>query len=156
MSSMHSTQVNGEPAQKKALTVQATKSGRKVSKIMRGMVGVAIEGVTLDKGTQRAMDDVNAVLAQLKNTTSEHIAFIRDTARLKKITVRIKRGQRISILSLTMDRLADTSSLWTQCTELIQQRRELRRAVQTQQRQLVEVAGQARTLIQMHSAVSRR
>ncbi len=90
MSSMVLTQVYLEPAQKKALTSQAKKSGRKVSEIMRDAVDAAIAGVTLDEihmldmGTQRAQDDIGAMLLQLKENTSEHTAFMREIAKLQK------------------------------------------------------------------------
>jgi hypothetical protein len=90
MSSMVLTQVYLEPAQKQALTSQAKKSGRKVSEIMRDAVDSAIAGVTLvdlkmlDEGTKRAQGDINAMLAQLKDNTSEHTAFMREIAKLQK------------------------------------------------------------------------
>lgn len=90
MGSMVLTQVYLEPAQKLALTSQAKKSGRKVSEIMRDAVDAAIAGVTLediqmlDMGTQRAQSDIGAMLAQLKENTSEHAAFMREMAKLQK------------------------------------------------------------------------
>lgn len=90
MSSMVLTQVYLEPAQKQALTVQAKKSGRKVSEIMRDAVDAAIAGVTLeeiqtlDMGTQRAQDDISAMLGQLKENTTEHTAFMKEIAKLQK------------------------------------------------------------------------
>jgi hypothetical protein len=90
MSSMVLTQVYLEPAQKQALTSQAKKTGRKVSEIMRDAVDSALAGVTLvdlkmlDEGTKRAQGDINAMLAQLKDNTSEHTAFMREIAKLQK------------------------------------------------------------------------
>jgi hypothetical protein len=84
------TQVYLEPAQKQALTSQAKKTGRKVSEIMRDAVDSALAGVTLvdlkmlDEGTKRAQGDINAMLAQLKDNTSEHTAFMREIAKLQK------------------------------------------------------------------------
>ena len=99
MSSMVLTQVYLEPAQKQALTVQAKKSGRKVSEIMRDAVDAAIAGVTLDDlkmldvGTKRAQDDINAMLAQLKDNTSEHTAFMRDIAKLQKAAAALEKKE---------------------------------------------------------------
>ena len=90
MSSMVLTQVYLEPSQKQALTIQAQKSGRKVSEIMRDAVDAAIAGVTLediqtlDMGTQRAQSDIHAMLADLKTNTSEHTAFMREIVQLQK------------------------------------------------------------------------
>ena len=94
MSSMVLTQVYLEPAQKQALTIQAKKSGRKVSEIMRDAVDAAIAGVTLeeiqtlDMGTQRAQSDINAMLADLKGNTAEHTAFMREIAKLQKASAK--------------------------------------------------------------------
>ncbi len=62
----------------------------------------------------------------------------------------------MSVLTDVMDRLTDISSLRTQVTELIQQQREMRSIMLTQQRELAEVRGQLKALIQMQSAVSRK
>jgi hypothetical protein len=62
----------------------------------------------------------------------------------------------MSVLTDVMDRLTDISSLRTQVTELIQQQREMRGIMLTQQRELAEVRGQLKTLIQMQSAASRK
>lgn len=100
MSSMVLTQVYLEPAQKQALTSQAKKSGRKVSEIMRDAVDSAIAGVTLvdlktlDEGTKRAQGDINAMLAQLKENTSEHAAFMRDIAKLQKAAADLEKKER--------------------------------------------------------------
>jgi hypothetical protein len=90
MSSMVLTQVYLEPAQKLALSSQAKKSGRKVSEIMRDAVDAAIAGVTLDDiqmldmGTQRAQADIGEMLEQLKGNSKEHVAFMREIAKLQK------------------------------------------------------------------------
>jgi hypothetical protein len=62
----------------------------------------------------------------------------------------------MSVLTDVMDRLTDISSLRTQVTELIQQQREMRSIMLTQQRELAEVRGQLKALIQMQSAVGRK
>jgi hypothetical protein len=62
----------------------------------------------------------------------------------------------MSVLTDVMDRLTDISSLRTQVTELIQQQREMRSIMLTQQRELAEVRGQLKALIQMQSAASRK
>lgn len=90
MSSMVLTQVYLAASQKKALANLAKKSGRKVSEIMRDAVDAAIAGVTLeeiqtlDMGTQRAQSDINAMLVDLKENTSEHASFMREIAKLQK------------------------------------------------------------------------
>jgi hypothetical protein len=62
----------------------------------------------------------------------------------------------MSMLTDVMDRLTDISALRTQVTELIQQQREMRSIMLTQQRDLAEVRGQLKALIQMQSAASRK
>jgi hypothetical protein len=62
----------------------------------------------------------------------------------------------MSMLTDVMDRLTDISALRTQVTELIQQQREMRSIMLTQQRELAEVRGQLKALIQMQSATSRK
>jgi hypothetical protein len=62
----------------------------------------------------------------------------------------------MSMLTDVMDRLTDISALRTQVTELIQQQREMRGIMLTQQRELAEVRGQLKALIQMQSAGSRK
>ncbi len=90
MSSMILTQVYLEPSQKKALTVQAKQTGKKVSEIMRDAVDAAIAGVTLeeiqtlDMGTKRAQIDIKAMQTELKANSSEHAAFIKEIAKLQK------------------------------------------------------------------------
>ena len=60
------------------------------------------------------------------------------------------------MLTDVMDRLTDISSLRAQVTELIQQQRETRNIMLTQQRDLAEVRGQLKALIQMQGASSRK
>jgi hypothetical protein len=62
----------------------------------------------------------------------------------------------MSVLTDVMDRLTDISSLRTQVTELIQQQREMRTIMLMQQRELAEVRGQLKALIQMQGATSRK
>ena len=62
----------------------------------------------------------------------------------------------MSVLTDVMDRLTDISSLRAQVTELIQQQRETRNIMLSQQRDLAEVRGQLKALIQMQGASSRR
>ena len=62
----------------------------------------------------------------------------------------------MSVLTDVMDRLTDISSLRTQVTELIQQQREMRAIMLSQQRELAEVRGQLKALIQMQGAAARR
>ena len=61
----------------------------------------------------------------------------------------------MSVLTDVMDRLTDISSLRTQVTELIQQQREMRSIMLTQQRELAEVRGQMKPLKQMQGATAR-
>jgi hypothetical protein len=62
----------------------------------------------------------------------------------------------VSVLTDVMDRLTDISSLRTQVTELIQQQREMRSIMLTQQRELAEVRGQLKALIQMQGVAARK
>jgi hypothetical protein len=62
----------------------------------------------------------------------------------------------VSVLTEVMDRLTDIASLRTQVVELIQQQREMRSIMLTQQRELAEVRGQLKALIQMQGASSRK
>ena len=62
----------------------------------------------------------------------------------------------MSVLTDVMDRLTDISSLRTQVTELIQQQREMRGIMLTQQRELAEVRGQLKALIQMQGVAARK
>ena len=62
----------------------------------------------------------------------------------------------MSVLTDVMDRLTDISSLRTQVTELIQQQREMRAIMLSQQRELAEVRGQLKALIQMQGAAARK
>ncbi len=62
----------------------------------------------------------------------------------------------MSVLTDVLDRLTDISSLRTQVTELIQQQREIRTIMLSQQRELAEVRGQLKALIQMQGAAARK
>ena len=62
----------------------------------------------------------------------------------------------MSMLTDVMDRLTDISSLRTQVTELIQQQRDMRSIMLTQQRELAEVRGQLKALIQMQGMAARK
>ena len=61
----------------------------------------------------------------------------------------------MSVLTDVMDRLTDISSLRAQVTELIHQQREMRGIMLSQQRELAEVRGQLKALIQMQGAAAR-
>ena len=62
----------------------------------------------------------------------------------------------MSMLTDVMDRLTDISALRTQINELIQQQREMRGIMLTQQRELAEVRGQLKALIQMQGMAGLR
>jgi hypothetical protein len=62
----------------------------------------------------------------------------------------------MSVLTDVLDRLTDISSLRTQVTELIQQQREMRTIMLSQQRELAEVRGQLKALIQMQGVAARK
>ena len=62
----------------------------------------------------------------------------------------------MSVLADGMDRLTDISSLRTLVTELIEQQREMRSIMLTQQRELAEVRGQLKALIQMQGVAARK
>ncbi len=62
----------------------------------------------------------------------------------------------MSVLTDVMDRLTDISTLRSQVSELIQQQREMRNIMLTQQRELAEVRGQLKALIQMQSVAPRK
>jgi hypothetical protein len=62
----------------------------------------------------------------------------------------------VSVLTDVMDRLTDISSLRTQVTELIQQQREMRGIMLSQQRELAEVRGQLKALIQMQGMLTKK
>jgi peptidoglycan hydrolase CwlO-like protein len=55
----------------------------------------------------------------------------------------------MSVLTDLLDRVTDISALRTQVAELVQQQREVRGLMLTQQRELAEVRGQLKALIQM-------
>lgn len=62
----------------------------------------------------------------------------------------------MSVLTDVMDRMTDISSLRVQVTELIHQQREMRGIMLSQQRELAEVRGQLKALIQIQGAVARK
>lgn len=62
----------------------------------------------------------------------------------------------MSVLTDVMDRLTDISSLRVQVTELIGQQREMRGIMLSQQRELAEVRGQLKALIQMQGMAARK
>ena len=62
----------------------------------------------------------------------------------------------MSLLTDVMDRLTDIASLRTQVTALIQQQREMRAIMLLQQRELAEVRGQLKALIQMQGMAARK
>jgi hypothetical protein len=62
----------------------------------------------------------------------------------------------MSVLTDVMDRLTDISALRTQVTELIQQQREIRGIMLSQQRELAEVRGQLKALIQMQGISAKK
>jgi len=84
------TQVYLDAPQKKALAAQAKSAGRSVSDLMREAVDAAILGVTaddikmLDAGTIKAKADIDAMLADLKQNSQEHEAFMREIQRLRQ------------------------------------------------------------------------
>jgi hypothetical protein len=55
-----------------------------------------------------------------------------------------------------MDRLTDISTLRSQVSELVAQQREMRGIMLNQQRELSEVRGQLKALIQMQGAITRK
>jgi plasmid stability protein len=85
------TQVYLDAPQKKALTAQAKKAGRSVSDIMRDAVDAAILGVTaedikmFDESTKRAKTDIDAMVVDLKANSKEHIDFMREIKKLRKL-----------------------------------------------------------------------
>ena len=62
----------------------------------------------------------------------------------------------MSVLTDVMDRLTDIASLRTQVTDLIQQQREMRSIMLAQQRELAELRGQLKALIQMQGMAARK
>ena len=61
----------------------------------------------------------------------------------------------MSLLTDVMDRLTDISSLRVQVAELIVQQREVRGVMMEQQRELAEVRGQLKALIQIQGQAAR-
>ena len=90
MSTMVLTQVYLEPQQKKALTIEAKKTGRKISELMRDAVDAAIAGITLedlktlDEGTKRVHQHITSMREDLQANNNEHTAFMREMAKLQK------------------------------------------------------------------------
>ena len=92
--SMVLTQVYLDAPQKQALTAFAKQAGRSVSDLMREAVDAAILGVTsgdiklLDEGTKKAQSDIAAMLVDLKANTKEHSDFMKQIAKIRKISER--------------------------------------------------------------------
>jgi hypothetical protein len=61
----------------------------------------------------------------------------------------------MSALTDILDRLTDITTLRTQIGELISQQREMRSLVLTQQKELAELRGQLKALIQMQVATGK-
>ena len=62
----------------------------------------------------------------------------------------------MSVLTDVLDRLTDITTLRDQVTELIGQQREMRGVMLTQQKELAELRGQLKALIQMQSASAKK
>ena len=62
----------------------------------------------------------------------------------------------MSVLTDVLDRLTDITTLRAQGTELIGQQREMRGVMLTQQKELAELRGQLKALIQMQSASAKK
>ena len=62
----------------------------------------------------------------------------------------------MSILTDVLDRLTDISTLRAQVGELIGQQREMRGVMLSQQKELAELRGQLKALIQMQAAAARK
>jgi|GEM_PF-1987545 len=60
----------------------------------------------------------------------------------------------MSVLTDVLDRLTDISALRTQISELIGQQREMRAIMLSQQKELAELRGQLKALIQMQAAAA--
>ncbi len=61
----------------------------------------------------------------------------------------------MSLLTDVMDRLTDISSLRVQVADLVVQQREVRGVMMEQQRELAEVRGQLKALIQIQGRVAK-
>jgi hypothetical protein len=94
MSTMQLTQVYLEPVQKKALSAQAKKSGKKVSELVRDAIDAALVGITLDElktldeGTKRAQSELKAMVSELKANSDEHAKFTKEMAKLEKLAAK--------------------------------------------------------------------
>jgi len=62
----------------------------------------------------------------------------------------------MSVLTDVLDRLTDISALRTQISELIGQQREMRAIMLSQQKELAELRGQFKALIQMQAAAGKK
>ena len=62
----------------------------------------------------------------------------------------------MSVLTDVLDRLTDITTLRAQVSELIAQQREMRGLMLTQQRDLAELRGQLKALIQMQGSAARK
>jgi len=62
----------------------------------------------------------------------------------------------MSVLTDVLDRLTDIATLRAQVSELIGQQREVRAIMLSQQKELAELRGQLKALIQMQSAAVRK
>ena len=62
----------------------------------------------------------------------------------------------MSVLTDVLDRLTDITTLRAQVSELIAQQREMRGLMLNQQKELAEVRGQLKALIQMQGAAARK
>ena len=62
----------------------------------------------------------------------------------------------MSVLTDVLDRLTDITTLRAQVTELIGQQRERRGLMLTQQKELAELRGQLKALIQMQAASAKK
>jgi hypothetical protein len=62
----------------------------------------------------------------------------------------------MSVLTGVLDRLTDISALRTQISELIGQQREMRAIMLSQQKELAELRGQLKALIQMQAVAGRK
>jgi hypothetical protein len=62
----------------------------------------------------------------------------------------------MSVLTDVLDRLADISALRAQVSELVVQQRDMRDVMLTQERELAEVRGQLKALIQIQGQAAKR
>jgi hypothetical protein len=66
------------------------------------------------------------------------------------------KGAPMSVLTDVLDRLTDITTLRAQVTELIQHQREMRGIMLSQQKELAELRGQLKALLQIQSAAARK